>query len=291
MDSRNILNKIMTMLSVNKEVNLTGDVYGKLDDGTVIASDAFVVGHQLFVITENGEKVKAPDGDHITYLPTSNGNKRFIVVTKDGTIQAMEFNDGFNSIVNKVNYENDPNLYKQDTNMVQKQELAAMGPDQPGKVTTNDESAVVKEMQEKGSVSMQDADMASRLDSLDAQLKSLRDDIANIYSHLKGKDDEEMAKMKEKMGDYKMEEMAAMGPDQPGKVTSNDEESVVKEMQRKGSSMQGAPNYGGPVKASAQKKFNGAPVEGANAPFEGLVKHKATDTFGRVLARMANSKF
>lgn len=276
MDSKNILNKIMTMLSIDKAVNLAGDVYGKLDDGTPIASDVFAVGHQLFVITENGEKVKAPDGDHITYLPTSNGNKRFIIVTKDGTIQAMEFNDGFNSIVNKVNYENDPNLYKQDTNMVQKQELAAMGPDQPGKVTTNDESAVVKEMQEKGSVSMQDADLASRLDSLDAQLKSLRDDIANIYSHLKGGED--MAKMKEKMGEYKMEEMEKMGPDQPGKVTSNDESAVVKRMQEKGSV------------SMSSKKFTGAPVEAA-PQLDGLLKHKSQDTFGRVLARMANSKF
>lgn len=275
MESKTILNKIMTMLSIDKAVNLAGDVYGKLDDGTPLATDAFEVGHQLFVITENGEKVKAPDGDHITYLPTSNGSKRFIIVVKDGTIQAMELNDGHNSIVTKVNYENDPNLYKQDTNMVQPQELAAMGPDQPGKVTTNDESAVVKEMQEKGSVSMQDADMASRLDSLDAQLKQLRQDIANIYSHLKGGEEEEMKKME--MGEK-----------------SYDEAAMVKEQQAKGSQLQGPVTNVGqtgelPVKMSS-KKFTGAPVEAA-PNFDGLLKHKAQDTFGRVLARMANSKF
>jgi hypothetical protein len=274
MDSRNILNKIMTMLSVDKAVNLAGDVYGKLDDGTPLATDAFEVGHQLFVITENGEKVKAPDGDHITYLPTSNGSKRFIIVVKDGTIQAMELNDGHNSIVNKVNYENDPNLYKQDTNMVQKQELAAMGPDQPGKVTTNDEAQVVKEMQEKGSVSMAEGDMASRLDSLDAQLKQLRDDIANIYKHLKG-GEEEMKKME-------------MGEE------SYNEEAVVKERQAKGSQLQGPVTNAGqtgelPVKMSS-KKFTGAPVEAA-PNFEGLLQHKTQNTLGRVLARMANSKF
>jgi hypothetical protein len=267
MESKTILNKIMTMLSIDKAVNLAGDVYGKLDDGTPLATDSFEVGHQLFVITENGEKVKAPDGDHITYLPTSNGSKRFIIVTKDGTIQAMELNDGHNSIVTKVNYENDPNLYKQDINMVQKQELAAMGPDQPGKVTTNDESAVVKEMQEKGSVSMAEGDMASRLDSLDAQLKSLRDDIANIYNHMKGGED--MAKMK----------MEAMGPDQPGKVTTNDEEEVVKEMQKRGSV------------SMSSKKFTGAPVENNQPALNGLLQHKTQDTFSKVLARMANSKF
>ncbi len=116
---------------------------------------------------------------------------------------------------------------------------------------------------------MAEGDMASRLDSLDAQLKSLRDDIANIYNHLKGGED---------MGKMKMEEMEAMGPDQPGKVTTNDEEEVVKEMQKKGSV------------SMSNKKFTGAPVEAA-PNYDGLLKHKAQDTFGRVLARMANSKF
>ena len=175
-----------------------------------------------------------------------------------------------------IGYENDPNLYKQDTNMVQKQELAAMGPDQPGKVTTNDESAVVKEMQEKGSVSMAEGDMASRLDSLDAQLKSLRDDIANIYNHMKGGED--MAKM-EDMKKMKMEDMERMGPDQPGKVTTNDEEAVVKEMQKKGSI------------SMSNKKFTGAPVENNQPALNGLLTHKTQDTFSKVLARMANSKF
>ena len=275
MESKTILNKIMTMLSVGKQVNLTGDLYGKLDDGTPIATDAFEVGHQLFVIKDNGEKVKAPDGDHITYLPTSNGSKRFIIVVKDGTIQAMELNDGHNSIVTKVNYENDPNLYKQDTNMVQKQELAAMGPDQPGKVTTNDEAQVVKEMEEKGSVSMADGDMASRLDSLDAQLKQLRDDVAAIFSHMKN-GEEEMKKM------------------QMGEMAYN-EEAVVKEQQKVGSQLQGPVTNAGqtgelPVRMS-NKKFTGAPVENNQPALNGLLTHKTQDTFSKVLARMANSKF
>ena len=275
MESTNILNKIMTMLSVGKQVNLTGDVYGKLEDGTPLASDAFEVGHQLFVITENGEKVKAPDGDHITYLPTSNGSKRFIIVVKDGTIQAMELNDGHNSIVTKVNYENDPNLYKQDTNMVQKQELAAMGPDQPGKVTTNDEAQVVKEMEDKGSISMADGDMASRLDSLDAQLKQLRDDVAAIFSHMKN-GEEEMKKM------------------QMGEMAYN-EEVVVREQQKAGSQLQGPVTNAGqtgelPVRMSS-KKFTGAPVENNQPALNGLLTHKTQDTFSKVLARMANSKF
>jgi len=268
----------MTMLSIpTKSVNLgRGDFYGKLEDGTPVATDLFSVGHQLFVITEDGREVKAPDGDHIIYIPTTNGNKRYIVVTKDGTIETMEFNDSHNAIVNKVNYENDPNLYKQDTNMVQKQELDAMGPDQPGKVTTNDEAQVVKEMEDKGSISMADGDMASRLDSLDAQLKQLRDDVAAIFSHLKG-GSEDMAKME-------------MNADQPGKVTTNDEAAMVKDLQKKGSQLQGPITNAGQVGMSA-KKFTGAPVENNQPALTGLLTHKTQDTFSKVLARMANSKF
>jgi hypothetical protein len=148
--------------------------------------------------------------------------------------------------------------------MVQKQELAAMGPDQPGKVTTNDEAQVVKEMEDKGSISMADGDMASRLDSLDAQLKQLRDDVAAIFSHMKGS--EEMAKM------------AKDGPDTPGEVTSNDEAAKVAEIQKKGLMM-------------GNKKFTGAPVENNQPALNGLLTHKTQDTFSKVLARMANSKF
>ena len=272
-ESKTILNKIMTMLSIDKVIALSGDSYGKLEDGTPIATDAFAVGHSLFILDAAGNKKKAPDGDHIIYIPGPNGSKRYISVVKDGIMQSLEFNDSHNAIVDKVNYENDPNLYKQDTNMVQKQELAGIGPDQPGKVTTNDEAQVVKDFQEKGSVSMADGDVASRLDALDAQLKQLRDDVAAVFEHMKSSS-EEMKKMK--MGDYMM---AADGPDQPGKVTTNDEEAIVKEMQKRGSVSMNA------------KKFTGAPVEAqANAEFQGLVKNKTQNTFSRVLDRMANSK-
>jgi len=277
MESKTILNKIMTMLSIEKGVKLTGDFYGKLEDGTPLATDNFNVGHQVFVIDSSGNKKPAPDGDHITYIPTANGNKRFIMVVKDGTIQALEFNDSHNAIVDKVNYENDPNLYKQDTNMVQKQELANMGPDVPGKVTTNDESAMVKEIQDKGTaISLADGDVASRLDALDAQLKQLRDDVAAIFSHLKGA--EEMNKMKMEMGEE-----------------TYNQEAVVKERQKVGSQLQGPVTNAGqtgelPVRMSS-KKFTGAPVEANQAPLQGMFKNKTQDSFSRVFDRMANSKF
>jgi hypothetical protein len=280
MDSKNILNKIMTMLSIDKSpVSLSsGDLYGKLEDGTIIVAHVYEVGQPLFVVTEEGRRVAAPDGDHVAYLATQNGSKRYLIQVKDSEITRLELADNHKGIVDKVNYENDPELILKDKNMVNKstQNLAAMGPDVPGEVTTNDEAQVVKEMEDKGSVSMADGDVASRLDALGAELKSLRDDIATLFEHLKG-GSEEMKK-------YEMAE----GADKIGQVTSNDEESIVKDFQKKGSSMQGAPNYGGPVKASAQKKFTGAPVEAKQASeLQGIVSLKTKDTFSTVLSRMS----
>lgn len=283
MESKTILNKIMTMLSIDKSVSLaSGDLYGKLEDGTIIVSHVFEVGQPLFVVTEAGERVAAPDGDHVAYLPTQNGSKRYLVQVKDSEITRLELADNHKGIVDKVNYENDPELILKDNNMVNKstQNLAAMGPDQPGKVTTNDEAEVVKEMEDKGSVSMAEGDVAPRLDALDAQLKQLRDDIAAIFEHLKGKSEEE------EMKKYEMAE----GADKPGQVTTNDEESVVKDFQKKGSSMQGKGNTGGPVSMSS-KKFTGAPVEAKGSDLQGIVSLKTKDTFSTVLSRMANSRF
>jgi hypothetical protein len=195
-------------------------------------------------------------------------------------MQSLEFNDSHNAIVDKVNYENNPNLYKQDTNMVQKQELAAMGADQPGKVTTNDEAQVVKDFQNKGSVSMAEGDVMAKIDALTALVQQVLDAM--------NKDAE--------ADSAEMNKMTEMNADQPGKVTTNDEEAIVKDFQKRGSQMQGPVTNAGqtgetPVKMSA-KKFTGAPIEAnANQELQGIVKMKSQNTFSRVLARMAESKF
>ena len=270
MDSKNILNKIMTMLSIDKAVNLAGDQYGKLENGTPIATDLFEVGHQLFVLDEAGNKKKAPDGDHIIYIPTANGNKRFITAVKDGVMQSLEFNDGHNSIVDRVNFSTDANLIKNNNNMVQSTQLA-QSPDETGKVTSNDEAAAAKKVGEEGAaaVSMAEGDVAPRLDALDAQLKQLRDDVAAIFSHLKGTA-EDMAKHKMEKSD----------PDQTGKVMTEDEKDQAAYDAKKGSM------------AMSAKKFTGAPVEANEyAALQGLVKTKTKSTLSNVFDKMANSKF
>jgi hypothetical protein len=111
---------------------------------------------------------------------------------------------------------------------------------------------------------------------MSAEIKQLRDDIANIYSKMEGKSEEE------DMEKVKME------------AESFNEESKVKDILKGGVGVggQGKPNDGGPSKynMSAQKKFTGAPAAEAK-PLEGLFKsNKVENAMSRVFSKMANSK-
>ena len=83
MNSKSVLNKIMTLLSA-KEVELT---YAKLADGTIVESPTFDVGEPLEIVSEDGTKSPAPDGEHELALKDESGNENIIkVITKDGKI-------------------------------------------------------------------------------------------------------------------------------------------------------------------------------------------------------------
>jgi hypothetical protein len=87
MTAKQVLNKIMTLLSKD-EVNLT---FAKLKDGTIVESATFDVGEDLFVISEDGTKTPAPDGEHELSLKDTEGNEVLMkVITKDGIIVERE---------------------------------------------------------------------------------------------------------------------------------------------------------------------------------------------------------
>ena len=89
MNSKTVLNKILGLLSMDeKEVTLT---YAKLKDGTIVESPTFDVGEALDVVSEDGTKTPAPDGEHELALKDSEGNETLIkVITKDGKIAERE---------------------------------------------------------------------------------------------------------------------------------------------------------------------------------------------------------
>jgi hypothetical protein len=87
MNAKQVLNKIITMLSKD-EIELT---YARLKDGTIVESPTFDVGEDLFVVSEDGTKTPAPDGEHELALKDESGNENLIkVITKDGKIEERE---------------------------------------------------------------------------------------------------------------------------------------------------------------------------------------------------------
>jgi hypothetical protein len=257
MDSKQILNKIITMLGMEgKQVELGGNAnaggpfYGKLEDGSPVMSDYFDLGHTLLVIKEDGSKVAAPDADHIIYLPVGlmGGQKRYFITTKDGIITSMNLEDNYGAKKTNVNFAAQTEMEMEKT-LETTVDLAEK--------TMDEKDAVKKE--EK----MQEGE-ASRLDSLEEQVNQLRVDIAQVFEALK----------------EKKEEMA---------VEVKDEEAARKKLEEK-DQFQGKPNDGGPQKMSAAKKFTGAPVE-EKVNLGGIVKSKPGNTVSTVLDRMYNRTF
>lgn len=87
MNAKTVLKKLITLLSAN-EVELT---YAKLKDGTIVESPTFDVGEPLEVVSEDGTKSPAPDGEHELMLRDEEGNENLIkVFTEGGVIKERE---------------------------------------------------------------------------------------------------------------------------------------------------------------------------------------------------------
>ena len=89
MNSNTVLGKIMTLLSLDREeVKLT---IARLADGTILESETFDVGEKVEVVSEDGTKSAAPDGEHELELTDESGNKEtFKIIFKDGLIAERE---------------------------------------------------------------------------------------------------------------------------------------------------------------------------------------------------------
>jgi len=88
MNAKQVLSKIINVLSMEKEVAMA---YAKLADGTILESPTFDVGEEVSVVSEDGTKTPAPNGEHEVILKDSEGNDvRIKVMTTDGKITERE---------------------------------------------------------------------------------------------------------------------------------------------------------------------------------------------------------
>ena len=88
MKAKQVLSKIINALSMEKEVAMA---YAKLADGTILESPTFDVGEEVSVVSEDGTKSAAPNGEHEVILKDSEGNDvRIKVMTTDGKITERE---------------------------------------------------------------------------------------------------------------------------------------------------------------------------------------------------------
>ena len=90
MDSNTVLGRIMTLLSLKGE-EATNLAYAKLADGTILESPTFDVGESVEVVSEDGTKSPAPDGEHELELTGAEGETvRFKIFTEGGVITERE---------------------------------------------------------------------------------------------------------------------------------------------------------------------------------------------------------
>jgi hypothetical protein len=88
MNSKSVLKRIMTLLSSDEVVKFTD---AKDAQGNILQSPTFDLGEDVEVVSEDGTKTPAPDGEHEIELTDSEGNKVVIrIETKDGKITSRE---------------------------------------------------------------------------------------------------------------------------------------------------------------------------------------------------------
>ena len=89
MNSKTVLSKVKSLLSLEKEE--VRFAVAKLADGTIVESPTFDVGETVEVISEDGTKSPAPDGEHELELRDEEGNEtRIKVFTEGGVITERE---------------------------------------------------------------------------------------------------------------------------------------------------------------------------------------------------------
>jgi hypothetical protein len=191
MNAKKVLGKILSLLS-NDEVNLT---YAKLKDGTIVESATFDVGEDLFVVSEDGTKTPAPDGEHELSLKDTEGNEVLIkVITKGGKIEERENVELADGDAETVKTEDLPEANGakavEDTQMAEETEEVETIP--------QDDDAPMKEEKttEMGDMKKKIEEMAYRIEEMEKKMmkmEEVNEEVVDKEADVKKEDDiEEM---------------------------------------------------------------------------------------------------
>jgi hypothetical protein len=183
MNAKQVLSKIINALSMEKEVAMT---YAKLADGTILESPTFDVGEEVSVVSEDGTKTPAPNGEHEVILKDSEGNDvRIKVMTTDGKITERE-NVELESIAG-----------------------GDMGDDE--EVATEETAEPISEdMKKYGTMKKVMEEMSYRIEELEKKMQSMMEVKEDLVE-----DGKEAEKVKtEPLPGDKAEKMAAVEPDE-----------------------------------------------------------------------------
>jgi hypothetical protein len=200
MNAKKVLSKILTLLSTD-EVNLT---YAKLKDGTIVESATFDVGEDLFVVSEDGTKTPAPDGEHELSLKDTEGNEVLIkVITKDGKIverENVELEDvEVKDIPQASGDKEKANEVKDQTGQVKSGTMMAEETEEVETIPADDEKPMDEERSieiEFGDMKKKVEEMAYRIEEMEKkmmEMEKVKEEVVDKEADIKEEDDiEEM---------------------------------------------------------------------------------------------------
>jgi hypothetical protein len=201
MNAKKVLGKILTLLSQD-EVNLT---YAKLKDGTIVESATFDVGEDLFVVSEDGTKTPAPDGEHELSLKDTEGNEVLIkVITKGGKIEErenVELEDVKTEDIPQAGETDKANEVKDAAGSVKSGTLMAEETEEVETIPADDEAPMKEE--EDGEIEINLGDMAKKMEEMAyrieemekkmTEMQEVKEEVVDKEADIKKEDDiEEM---------------------------------------------------------------------------------------------------
>ena len=233
MNSNTVLGKIMTLLSLTQEEEIKL-AFAKLADGTLLESPTFDVGESVEVVSEDGTKSPAPDGEHELELTGAEGETvRFKIITEGGVITERENveleEEATEEELSAETVEVEPLPNTTDEDPANEVAMSEEGEEEmEEEVTEEGENEVTINLEE---VSKKVEEMAYRIDELE---KKLEEKMEEVKEELEEEIQEE--EMEEEVEDNKLDgapvEMSRVTKNTPKHVTKSYHNSVLSKMYR-----------------------------------------------------------